>query len=166
MCLRFDSLTPWQVSGCRLTVLAVSHVITPGLHWDCSPLSKCIWPWLLILSPADPGRHYSTAGGKGTCGVRQKGILPCGRSCTMYPIPTRTCNLWWWQPIMATRKLVPGHHYDCPGGVLVRALIISLALWVPLPVYVDERVACLLAPWPLSANTLCVGILVLNHCIY
>ena len=166
MCARSDSLPPWWVARCGSTSLVVFHGSPLGTHWACSPLSQCHWPGLLRLFPADTGRPSSPSSITGTCEVRQRGILPCGSPCTMYPIPTRTYNIWCWRPIPEIRKLVPGHHYGCPGLVLLLAPLLPLALCAPQPVAVDKRVACLLVSRHRLANTLHVGILIINHCTY
>ena len=158
MCVTFDTLSPWWLSGCILTELAVVLGITQGMHWDFFPLSKYCQPWLLMLFPSDPSRPSYPSGGTGKCGVHQKGIVPYGSSYKMYPIPTRTCNLWCHQPIPETRKLVLGHNYSSPDGVIVQSLLLSPDFCIPPPVAFDERVTYLVASWPQVANTLHVGI--------
>ena len=67
---------------------------------------------------------------------------------------------------METCKVVPGHHYAIPDGLLGRALLLTLTLCIPMLVASVGRAACLLEYQPWSENTLHVGALVLSHCIY
>ena len=165
MCAHFDSLPLWWISGCSLTELAEVHGIPPGLSWVFYPLSQFCILWLLVLSPAYPGRPSSPVGGAGTCGVHRKWIFPCGCSCKMCNIPTCTCNLWGHRPIPVTHKLVSGCQCAHPGGVLVKSMLLYLALCVPLPVAFDGMAACLLAYRNRLTNTLHVGVLFMSRCI-
>ena len=118
-----------------------------------------------MIFSAYPDMPSSLAGGTRTRGAPRKGIPPCGSSCMRYPILTSTCNIWCRWPIQGTRRLLPVHHYVSPGGVLMWALILSLILCAPMPLFFDGRAACSLASTPRSAKMRLAWVLALSHCI-